>query len=106
MQIWPSGVAAHPRVIEVVRRYLISAEALIYAREIAEEEEEGDRNNEAMWGSEDEEGGLQFSTPYEMLFARLRDERPDIFEHFRRFFFLPVGFDDHVLTSEEGEGHG
>jgi hypothetical protein len=106
MQIWPSGAAAHPRVIEVVRRFLVSAEAIIYAREIAEEEAEEDLDDESLWSMDEEESDAQFSTPYEMLFARLRDERPDLYEHFARFFFLPVGFDDHVLTFEEGEGRG
>jgi hypothetical protein len=106
MQIWPSGAAAHPRVIEVVRRYLVSAEALIYAREVAEDEPEPDQDKETLWGADDEDIDAQFSTPYEMLFARLRDERPKLFEHFSRFFFLPVGFDDHVLTSAEGPGLG
>jgi hypothetical protein len=106
MQIWPSGAAAHPRVIEVVRRYLVSAEAIIYAREVAEDETETDPDDETSWGVDDEESDAQFSTPYEMLFARLRSERPKLFEHFARFFFLPVGFDDHVLTSGESEGRG
>lgn len=106
MQIWPSGAAAHPRMIEVVRRYLVSAEAIIYAREVAEDDAEPDPNDEAIWGTDEQEVDAQFSTPYEMLFARLRAERPKLFEHLSRFFFLPVGFDDHVLASVEREGRG
>lgn len=106
MQIWPSGAAAHPRVIEVVRRYLVSAETIIYAREVAEDETESNPDDETLWGADDEDSDAQYSTPYEMLFARLRAERPKLFEHFARFFFLPVGFDDHVLASGESVGRG
>jgi len=104
-EIWPSGLASHPRIVAVFRKYWLQAALVIEDYERAEEMGGEEPPREEDWGSDDDEEGEMFSDPRDLLLGQLQQQAPELFAHFKRFLFLPVGFDDHVLTDEEA-GHG
>jgi hypothetical protein len=105
-EIWPSGLASHPRIIAVFRKYWLQVAHVIEDYERREELEEDDAPGEEDWGAdEDDEEGEMASDPRDVLLGQLREQAPDLFAHFKQFLFMPIGLDDYALLDEEA-GHG
>ncbi len=105
-EVWPSGLASHPRIIAVFRKYWLQIAHVIETYERREELDEDDEPREDDWGAdEDEEEGEMASDPRDVLLGQLQEAAPDLFIHFKQFLFMPVGIDDYALLDEEA-GYG
>lgn len=85
---WPAGPTAHPRVLEVFRRYFLEIDNLNL--EIETENKEKLSTSEHDWGSEaDEEDPFQL--PIDLLVDDLRTTAPDVYQLVKGMVFVPIG---------------
>ncbi|WP_189401594.1 MULTISPECIES: hypothetical protein [unclassified Mesorhizobium] len=108
--IWPSLTGSHPVMIRIFRKYFLRLAILIERLDREEELEDDKELSEDDWGREDDdwddedeedEYDERPSEPHQVLIERLRDERPDLYAHFRQFMFIPIGLEDYMLVERE-----
>ncbi|MER9136960.1 hypothetical protein NKI20_11720 [Mesorhizobium sp. M0830] len=106
--IWPSQTGSHPVMIQIFRKHFLKLAILIERLDREEELEDEQEPSEEDWGKDDDdedddddEYDERPSEPYQVLIERLREERPDLYAHFRQFMFIPVGLEDYLLVERE-----
>ncbi|MFC3321622.1 hypothetical protein [Mesorhizobium cantuariense] len=110
--IWPSQTGSHPVMIQIFRKHFLKLAILIERLDREEELEDEQEPSEEDWGTDDDDVGddddddddeydERPSEPYQVLIERLREERPDLYAHFRQFMFIPVGLEDYLLVERE-----
>jgi hypothetical protein len=119
-ETWPGLLGSHPRMIAIFRTYFLELAILIERLDLAEEEEDDEPADEDDWGSDDEDDDdydddddddddddedddldERPDHPRHVLIEQLQAERPDLYQHFRQFMFIPVGVEDYLLVDRE-----
>ncbi len=90
---WPAGPAAHPRVLEVFRRYFLETDAMNLDNEESGRTSRGDPLAEESWGIDGDSGTRPFVRPIDLLVHDLESVDPDLFEVLGALVFVPVGLD-------------
>lgn len=93
-QRWPSGLAAHPRIIDVFRKYFLEVSDL--NDELEDERYEARERRvegEAAWGIDDADDAIPFEKPIDLLVNDLEANAPDLFEIMQGMVFVPIGMD-------------
>ncbi|MBZ9776999.1 hypothetical protein [Mesorhizobium sp. CO1-1-8] len=109
--IWPSRTGSHPVMVQIFRKHFLRLAILIERLDREEELEDEQDPSEEDWGTDDDDFGgdeddedeydERASEPHQVLIERLREERPDLYAHFRQFMFIPVGLEDYLLVERE-----
>ncbi|MES2539933.1 MAG: hypothetical protein V4583_05025 [Pseudomonadota bacterium] len=89
---WPAGPAAHPRVIDVFRRYFIETDTLNLENE-RPSQGRADPYDEQNWGTIPVPETRAFVRPIDLLVHDLESVDPDLFEILAALVFVPVGID-------------
>jgi hypothetical protein len=89
---WPTGVAGHPRMLAIFRKYYFQIEAFNQqSRDAFGEAPPIDP--EAMWGEDDLGDAATFARHVERLIFKVVKSSPDIAEFVDGICFVPVGVD-------------
>lgn len=102
-RMWVCRLGAHPRLVAIFRQYWLEVAHLVETERARLEAAAARRelDPELSWGVDDDPGPEMPNHPNDVLLGRLKEQRPDLFEHFRFFTLRPIGMDDVALTSEE-----
>ncbi len=97
---WPFSFCAHPRFVEVYRRYFME----VSIRTLDLEDAEGDADlsvTEDMWGQpkEEKETPEIVYQPHAILRDHFLVNNKDLIPNFGRFLYVPVGVDDQILIN-------
>jgi hypothetical protein len=85
---WPAGPTAHPRVIEIFRRYFLEIDHLNL--EIEAQDDEGRTAVESDWGLGADEDD-PFQLPIDLLVDDLQSTAPDVYQLVKGMVFVPIG---------------
>lgn len=95
---WPCGFIAHPRIIEIYRRYFFVLHEL--NNKVADyEDTTTDPLVDDGWGTEPQDIAMAQTVPTPvppnvLLLDEMEDYAPDLTSHMRNFLYLPIGQDE------------
>ncbi len=89
---WPAGPVAHPRILEVVRRYFLLVDALNTENRV-DSAEPLPSDPESEWGVEPPPKPRDFVRPIDIVVNDLERVAPDIYGVMAALVFVPVGED-------------
>jgi hypothetical protein len=89
---WPAGLVAHPRVLDVFRRYFLLVERINIENERPPEDPRS-ALDEASWGQDPPADRRNYTRPIDLLVNDLEDEAEDVWEVVQGIVFIPVGVD-------------
>lgn len=90
---WPAGPAAHPRIIEIFRRYFFEVDALNVRGQTELAEQVRRDPTDPGWGEAVPPPDRTFVLPIDLLVNDLVTVAPDLHEIMQGFVFVPIGAD-------------
>jgi hypothetical protein len=88
---WPTGIAGHPRVIEIFRRYYLAIDELNDWNEIDWQSRQVEHAVEDLWSGTVEDPDRLFARPQDLLIHDLAGDRPDLHEIMQGIAMVPIG---------------
>lgn len=86
---WPTGLAGHPRILAVFRKYFILIEE--YYNLLPPDEELLEPPAEELWGNDASDEIVDRQRPAEWLIFDMRSVAPDLIELVDGLCFVPIG---------------